>query len=289
MVLELQRADRMRDALDRVGLAVRIVVARIDRPFVAGARMVRMQDPVQHGIAQIDVAGGHVDFRAQDTRAVWKLTGLHAAEQVEILLHRTIAERRLPAGLGQRAAREANLLLRLVVDISEPIPDQSLRPFIETVEIIRGIERLAGPFVAEPAHIGLDGIDVFLLFLGRIGVVEAQIAAASKLLRDAEIERDRLGVADMQIAVRLRREPGHDLPVLARGEIGLDDVADEVAPCLCRRRFCCRHSHVLTGKSAALLPNSQPRAKPALPRPEALVMHRSCYTPPPLSPVCPTQ
>src|SRR5258708_22125455 len=48
------------------------------------------------------------------------------------------------------------------------------------------------------------------LFPGRIGVVEAQVAASGKLLRDAEIERDRLGVADMQIAVRLRRGPGHD-------------------------------------------------------------------------------
>jgi hypothetical protein len=26
-------------------------------------------------------------------------------------------------------------------------------------------------------HVGLDGIDIFLLFLGRVGVVEAQMAA----------------------------------------------------------------------------------------------------------------
>jgi len=37
-------------------------------------------------------------------------------------------------------------------------------------------------------HVGLDGIDVFLLFFGRIGVVEAQMALAGKLLRDAEIK-----------------------------------------------------------------------------------------------------
>jgi len=55
-------------------------------------------------------------------------------------------------------------------------------------------------------HVGLDGIDVFLLFFGRIGVVEAQMALAGKLLRDAEIKGNRLGVADMQVAVRLRRK-----------------------------------------------------------------------------------
>ena len=58
------------------------------------------------------------------------------------------------------------------------------------------------------------------------------MAAAAKLLRDAEIEGNRLGVADVQVTVRLRRESGHDSPVLAGREIGLDDVANEVAPYL---------------------------------------------------------
>jgi hypothetical protein len=86
VVLELQRADRMRDAFDGIRLAVRIVVAWIDRPFGAGARMMRMQDAVQHGVAQVDVAGDHADLGAQHARTVRKLAGLHAAEQVEILL-----------------------------------------------------------------------------------------------------------------------------------------------------------------------------------------------------------
>ena len=37
VVLELERADRVRDALDRVGLAVREVVGRVDAPGVARA------------------------------------------------------------------------------------------------------------------------------------------------------------------------------------------------------------------------------------------------------------
>ena len=73
VVLEFQRADRVRDALDRVRLAVRIVVARIDRPLVAGARMGGVQDAVEHGVAQIDVARGHVDPGPQHPRAVREL------------------------------------------------------------------------------------------------------------------------------------------------------------------------------------------------------------------------
>ena len=55
MVLEFQRANRVRDALDRVGLAVREIVHRIDAPFVAGAMVMRMQDAIHHRIAHVQV------------------------------------------------------------------------------------------------------------------------------------------------------------------------------------------------------------------------------------------
>ncbi len=48
------------------------------------------------------------------------------------------------------------------------------------------------------------------------------------ILRQAEIQADRLGMADMQIAVRLGREARDDALVLAAGQIGFDDVADEI-------------------------------------------------------------
>ena len=151
VVLEFQRADRMRDALDRVGLAVGVIIARIDRPFVAGARMGGVQDAVEHGIAQVDVARGHVDPGAQHPRAVGKLAGLHAAKQIEVFLHGALAKRAVLAGLGQRAARDADFLLRLVVDIGVAGPDQALRPAVEPLEIIRRVKQVGAPVVAEPA------------------------------------------------------------------------------------------------------------------------------------------
>src|SRR4051812_32138865 len=103
----------MGDTLDGIRLAVSVVVARIDRPRVAGAGMRGVQDPVQHGVAQVDVAGSHVDPGAQHTRAVLKFTGLYAPEQVEILLDRALPERTVLARFRQCAAVDANLLLRL--------------------------------------------------------------------------------------------------------------------------------------------------------------------------------
>ena len=237
MVLEFQRADRVRNALDRIRLPVGVIVARIDRPFVAGARMGGVQDAIEHGVAQIDVAGRHIDFGAQHPRPVRKLARLHAAEQIEVFIHDALAKRTVLARLGQRAAPDPDFLLRLVVDIGKTGADQILRPAVKPLEIIGRVIEVISPVVAEPVHVGLDRIDIFLFFLGWVGVVEPQMTAPGKLLRDAEIERDRLGMADMQIAVRLRREPGHDLAVFSGVEIGLDDVANEIAPRLCRHRF----------------------------------------------------
>ena len=94
---------------------------------------------------------------------------------------------------------------------------------------------MLAPVEAEPAHVALDGVDVLLLLLGRVGVVEAQMAAPAELLGDAEVEADRLGVADVQIAVRLGRKARHHGRVPLGVEIGLDDVANEIAPAFCYR------------------------------------------------------
>src|SRR6266851_5217988 len=88
---------------------------------------------------------------------------------------------------------------------------------------------MLAPIEAEPADVFLDRVDVLLLFLDRIGVVEAQMAAAAELLGDPEVERDRLRVANVEVSVRLGREAGHDLRDPALAHIGGDDLADEIA------------------------------------------------------------
>ena len=228
MVLEFEGTERMRDALDGVGLAVGEIVARIDAPARAGARMRRVQDAVEHRIAQIDVARGHVDLGTEHARAVRKLARAHAAEQVEVLLDAAVAERAVGPRLGQGAAGETHLLLRLVVDIGLAGADQVLGPRIELLEIVGGVIEVLAPIEAEPAHVALDGVDIFLRLLGRVGVVVAQVAVAAELLRHAEIEADRLGMADMEIAVRLRRKAGDHAFVPARGQVRANDVADEI-------------------------------------------------------------
>ena len=87
---------------------------------------------------------------------------------------------------------------------------------------------MIAPVEAEPADVVLDGSDELVLLPGRVGVIEAQVAAPAELSRDAEIQADRLGVADMEIAVGLGREAGDDGTGAPGIEIGADDVADEI-------------------------------------------------------------
>jgi hypothetical protein len=228
VVLELQRAQRMGDAFDRVAERMREVVHRVDRPLVAGVLVLDVLDPVQRRVAQVDVAAGHVDLRAQGARAVRELARAHAPEQVQVLLDAAPAVRRVAARFGQRAAVRAHLVGAEVADERVALPDQLLRRQVEHVEVVGRVAQ-AVPVEAQPAHVVLDGAHVLGVFLGRVGVVQAQVAGAAELRGDAEVQADRLGVADVQVAVGLRREAGADGGVPAAGQVVADDLADEVA------------------------------------------------------------
>ena len=73
VVLELERAERVRDVLERVRNAVRPVVGGIDAPVVAGAVVRGVADAIHGRVAQVDVGRGHVDLRAHDVLAVGEL------------------------------------------------------------------------------------------------------------------------------------------------------------------------------------------------------------------------
>ena len=218
----------MGDALDGVRLAVGEVVARVDAPLVTGLVVMGVANAIENRVAQVDVRRSHVDLGAQRTCTVRELTGFHACEQVEVLFHGALAERAVLPGLVQAAAVFTHLFGIEVADEGLAGLDQLDGPSVQLVEIIGGVALLAGPLEAQPLDIGLDRVDVFLIFLGRIGVVETQVALAAELFGQAKVQADALGMADVQVAVGLRREAGHDLGVLAAVQISLDDGAQEV-------------------------------------------------------------
>ena len=123
----------------------------------------------------------------------------------------------------------ADLLLGQEAHVGLAQLDQPDGVGVHPREVVGRLVVVLAPVEAEPAHILGDGVDELLLFLGGVGVVEAQVAASAEFFRHAEIEADRLGVADMQVAVRLRRETRDDLGVALFGDVAGDDIADEIA------------------------------------------------------------
>src|SRR5260370_42309822 len=104
MIFEFERAERVGDVLDCIRLAVGEIVAWIDAPCRAGARMARMQNAIADPIAQIDVARGHVDLGAQDPRSIGQSAPPHAPEKAEVLFHTALSPRTVPSGPGYGAA-----------------------------------------------------------------------------------------------------------------------------------------------------------------------------------------
>ena len=162
-------------------------------------------------------------------RAVGELAGAHAAEQIEVLVDAAAAIRRVLARLGQRAAMLADLVGRQRIDIGHALADQILGELIQLLVVVRRVVLAIVPVKPEPPHVVLDRIDVLDVFLDGIGVVEAEVAVAAEFAGDAEVEADRLGVPDVQVAVRLGRKARDDAAaVLSGGDVGGDDLANEV-------------------------------------------------------------
>ena len=165
------------------------------------------------GIPHVEVGVRHVDLGPQRPRAVGELPRAHATEQVQAFRHAAVAVRAVAAGRGDGdgtlvrhvgAPVLADLLLAQVADVCLARLDELFRPSVELLEIVGSKELPLPPLEAEPPNVRRDGVDVLLLFLLRVGVVEPEIAFAVKLLRDPEIEADRLCMTDVEVPVGLR-------------------------------------------------------------------------------------
>ena len=260
MVLVLQRAQRVRDAFDRIRQRVREIVHRIDAPRLTGAVMLGMTNAVEDRVAQIDVRRRHVDFRAQHVRAIRELASAHALEQIEIFCGAAIAIRRILAGLGERATIRPHLVGRDRIDVGDALVDQADGKGEKLFVVIRRVILAFAPVEPEPAHVVFDRIDVFDVFFDRIGVVEAEVAVAAEFLRDPEIEADRLSVADVQIAVWFGREARDDAPpVPSGGDVRRHDLPNEIRRVQTLRLHHTRHGQPSPANVASRMTGFRPR------------------------------
>ena len=117
MVFELEGAERMRNELQRVALAVGEVIHRVDAPLVARAVMFLVKNSVEDRVTHVEIGMRHVNLGPEHFFSVAELAIPHPLEKCEAFLGRAVAERAVGSRLLKIAATLANFIGVLIVDI----------------------------------------------------------------------------------------------------------------------------------------------------------------------------
>ena len=171
-----------------------------------------------------------------------EVAGLHTSKEIKILRDRPISVGALDTRVAVAATLLGDGLAVLVVDVGEAVLDEHFGPASKLSEVVAGEKRFTIERVTEPRQIFDDAVNEARVFGLGVGVVEAQVADAGELTGQLKVGSDRLGVANVQVAVRLGRETGHDPAAegALRGVFGRE-VVDEVGShraCVARRSGC---------------------------------------------------
>ena len=225
---EFQRTDRVGNAFNPVGKRVRKVIHRVDAPFVAGTVVGAVLNTVDDRIAHVHVRAGEVHLGTEALFAVGILAVAHFAEELHVLFDATVAVGARTAGLtGIVATVFLHLVAGQVFHVSLAHFDELFGKGVNLVVVVASEVFAALPFKAEPLHVFADGVHVFHIFFSGIRVVEAEVRDTTEVLVlvcRTEVQADRLGVSDVDVAVRFRRETGVHILALARSEVVNDDV-----------------------------------------------------------------
>ena len=229
VVAELAGAEGVGNALQGVLNGVGEIVHGVYAPLVTLAVMMDVLDAVDDGIAEVGVVRGGVDLGAQGAGAVLKLTVLHALEQLQVLLHASVAVGRLLGGLGAVGALVVGqIVLGQVANVGIALLDELNGELVAFAEIVGAVEHAARGGRAQPLQILADGADELVGLLGRVGVVVAEVEQAAVLVSHVGVDADGLHRADVEITVGLGGKAGVDLQRGIGQQILVDDVVNKV-------------------------------------------------------------
>ncbi len=228
MILEFQCADRVSDSLDGILNGMCKIIHRINAPLIACILVRKVCHTIDNRITHVDVGRGHIYFGPKRLLSVRKDAVLHLLKKAKVLFHRPLTARIVLAGLRQCAAVLAHLLGCEVGHVRLSLADQLHGDLIHLVKIVAGKEQTILVIRSQPCHILLDRLHKFRLFFGRIRIIETKIELAAIFLRKAVVQKNTLGVSDVQIAVGFRREAGLYMIIPSLRQILVDLQLNEV-------------------------------------------------------------
>ena len=197
-------------------------------PFIANMLMRHIKYAINYGVAQIYVWRLHINLSAKAFFAVGELARRHTVEQIEVFLDRAVAVRAVLAGGVKIASVFAYLRRCQIIDIRLAHVDELYSAVVHYVKIVRSVHYILDFMTDEPLDVLDNRVDILHILFNRVGIIKAQIAHAAVFLSGAEIDRNRLCMADVQISVRLGRKTGVNLCVHAVFEILVDKSVNKV-------------------------------------------------------------
>ena len=213
VVLELQRAERVRDALDGV--------RRCRAPSRRSGRS-STSSPVRWWCAwRMRYITGSRRLMLGEAMSIFARSTCAPSVCLPSRISRSssrLVARRRGRGRGSRVPGSvsvprvcAHLLGALAVDVGVAAAHQLLGELVELLEVVRGVSTRALP-QSKPSHFTTSLMASTYSCSSFSGLVSSKRRwqRAAVLLREAEVQADRLGVAEMQVAVGLGREAGAD-------------------------------------------------------------------------------
>mmetsp|Transcript_45801 Transcript_45801/g.132141 ORF Transcript_45801/g.132141 Transcript_45801/m.132141 type:complete len:266 (-) Transcript_45801:124-921(-) len=170
--------------------------------------MVRLVDltPVEHGVAHALVEALHVDLPADAVLQPLLRADEHLLESAQILLDGQVPALRRRPGI----ALDLHLVRIGIVRICLPLSDHLLHVLLQHADVVARVRR--GLMLdLQQLEVFDDARLVLHLLLGRICVVESEQHLPAIYLGISGIQQRGLGVTDVQISGRLRRESRDDL------------------------------------------------------------------------------
>ena len=218
----------MCNSLDGILNGMGKIIHGINAPRVARVMMGHMSHPVNNGITHIHIRRRHINTGPQNFLPVPVHPVFHIFEQFQILLHAPFRRRVFLSRLRQGSPVFPDLIRAQIGYISFSFFNQRNRRFIHLPEIIGCKEQTVFPVCAKPLNIRFNRLYKFRLFLCRIGIVKTHIELAAVLFCKTIIQKNTLGVPDMQISVRFGRKTGVNRIINALRQIFIDDLLDKI-------------------------------------------------------------
>ena len=102
------------------------------------------------------------------------------------------------------------------------------RPLVELVKIVGGVIFTIPPVVSQPTDVLLLRFYVLGFLLGRVRIVEPQVAQAVKILCNAKLDANAFGVSDVKVAIGLWWESGVHAVVSAALQVLSNSLPDKI-------------------------------------------------------------